>query len=368
MRPKPAVLLILDGFGLREAADDNAIHHAYTPIFDRLAKSAPGAQLETSGEAVGLPTGQMGNSEVGHMNLGTGRIVYQDFTRITKAIDEGDFETNEVLVSACRQAKAQAGTLHILGLLSPGGVHSHEDHIEAMIGLADSLGVPMTRLHAFLDGRDTPPQSAELSLIRFQRLETVHTNYKLSSLCGRHYAMDRDNNWDRIQSAFDLITKSQAEFSAGTAVEGLQQAYHRGETDEFVKATRLGESWEMRPEDIIIVMNFRADRARQITKALTTQSLTEFSRPSWIQEVSVSTLTQYADDLDVRVAFPTEPLTNTLGEVVSMQDCRNYELQKQKNMHTSPSSLAAVKKLPLVGNTVNLSLPQKSRLMICSRK
>ncbi|CAI8372572.1 MAG: 2,3-bisphosphoglycerate-independent phosphoglycerate mutase [Litorivicinaceae bacterium] len=317
MRPKPAVLLILDGFGLREAADDNAIHHAYTPIFDRLAKSAPSARLETSGEAVGLPIGQMGNSEVGHMNLGTGRIVYQDFTRITKAIDEGDFETNEVLVSACRKAKAQAGTLHILGLLSPGGVHSHEDHIEAMIGLADSLSVPMTRLHAFLDGRDTPPQSAELSLIRFQRLETVHTNYKLSSLCGRHYAMDRDNNWDRIQSAFDLITKSQAEFSAGTAVEGLQQAYHRGETDEFVKATRLGESWEMRPEDIIIVMNFRADRARQITKALTTHSLNEFSRPSWIQEVSVSTLTQYADDLDVRVAFPTEPLTNTLGEVVS---------------------------------------------------
>ena len=132
MRPKPVVLLILDGFGLREAADDNAIHHANTPTFDRLAKSGPSAQLETSGEAVGLPKGQMGNSEVGHMNLGTGRIVYQDFTRISKAIDEGDFETNEVLVSACRQAKAQGGTLHILGLLSPGGVHSHEDHIEAI--------------------------------------------------------------------------------------------------------------------------------------------------------------------------------------------------------------------------------------------
>ena len=151
MRPKPVVLLILDGFGIREVADDNAIYHANTPTFDRLAENAPSAHLETSGEAVGLPKGQMGNSEVGHMNLGTGRIVYQDFTRISKAIDEGDFETNEVLVSACRQAKAQEGTLHILGLLSPGGVHSHEDHIEAMIGLADSLGVPMTRLHAFLD-------------------------------------------------------------------------------------------------------------------------------------------------------------------------------------------------------------------------
>ena len=317
MRPKPVVLLILDGFGIREVADDNAIYHANTPTFDQLAENAPSAHLETSGEAVGLPKGQMGNSEVGHMNLGTGRIVYQDFTRISKAIDEGDFETNEVLVSACRQAKAQEGTLHILGLLSPGGVHSHEDHIEAMIGLADSLGVPMTRLHAFLDGRDMPPQSAEHSLVRFQRLETVHTNYKLSSLCGRYYAMDRDNNWDRIQSAFNLITKSQAEFSAGTAVEGMQQAYQRGETDEFLKATRLGESWEMRPEDVVIVMNFRADRARQITKALTAQSLPELSRPSWIQEVSVSTMTQYADNLGVRVAFPPVPLTNTLGDVVS---------------------------------------------------
>ena len=161
MRPKPVVLLILDGFGLREAADDNAIHHANTPTFDRLTESMPHAQLETSGEAVGLPIGQMGNSEVGHMNLGTGRVIHQDFTRISRAIDEGSFDTNEVLVSACRQAKDQDGTLHVLGLLSPGGVHSHEDHIEAMIGLADTLNVPMTRLHAFLDGRDMPPKSAE---------------------------------------------------------------------------------------------------------------------------------------------------------------------------------------------------------------
>ena len=317
MRPKPVVLLILDGFGLRDAADDNAIYHAHTPTFDRLSQTLPHATLETSGEAVGLPKGQMGNSEVGHMNLGTGRIVYQDFTRITKAIDEGDFETNEVLVSACRQAKAQGGTLHVLGLLSPGGVHSHEDHIEAMIGLADSLGVPMTRLHAFLDGRDMPPQSAEASLVRFQRLETVHTNYKLSSLCGRYYAMDRDNNWDRVQSAFDLITKSQAEFSAGTAIEGLQQAYQRGENDEFVQATRLGESWEMRSEDVVIVMNFRADRAREITKALSAKSLPDLNRPNWTPNLSVSTLTRYADDLNVRVAFPPETLTNALGDVVS---------------------------------------------------
>ena len=317
MRPKPVVLLILDGFGLREAADDNAIHHANTPTFDRLTESMPHAQLETSGEAVGLPIGQMGNSEVGHMNLGTGRVIHQDFTRISRAIDEGSFDTNEVLVSACRQAKDQDGTLHVLGLLSPGGVHSHEDHIEAMIGLADTLNVPMTRLHAFLDGRDMPPKSAETSMIRFQRLETVHTNYKFSSLCGRYYAMDRDNNWDRIQSAFDLITKSQAEYSAGTAVEGLQQAYQRGESDEFVKATRLGESWELRPEDVVILMNFRADRARQITKALTAPTLSELNRPNWVTAPNVSTLTQYADDLSVRVAFPPEIYSNTLGEVVS---------------------------------------------------
>lgn len=317
MRPKPVVLLILDGFGVREAAADNAIHHARTPVFDHIAASAPAALLQTSGEAVGLPEGQMGNSEVGHMNLGTGRIVYQDFTRISKAIDEGDFETNEVLVTACRQAREQQGTLHVLGLLSPGGVHSHEDHIEAMIALADSLGVPMTRLHAFLDGRDMPPKSAESSLVRFQRLETVHPNYQFSSLCGRYYAMDRDNNWDRIQSAFDLITQSQAEFSAGTATEALQQAYQRGETDEFVKATRLGESWEMRPNDVVVVMNFRADRGRQITRAFTDAKFPAFHRPAWIADLPVVTLTQYAADIKASVAFPPETLHNTLGEVVA---------------------------------------------------
>ncbi len=317
MRPKTTILLILDGFGMREAADDNAIHHAITPTFDRLDAQAPKAMLNTSGEAVGLPVGQMGNSEVGHMNIGSGRIVPQESTRISKAIDEGNFETNEVLVSTCRQAKEQSGTLHVLGLLSPGGVHSHEDHIEAMISLANSLGVPMVRLHAFLDGRDTPPRSAEPSLIRFQRLETVYTNYKLSSLCGRYYAMDRDNNWDRIQNAFDLITRSQAEYSAGTAIEALQQAYQRGENDEFVKATRLGESWEMRPEDVVVVMNFRADRSRQITKTFKETTLPEVARPEWIEKLSVSTLTQYADDLNAAVAFPPRILPNTLGEVIS---------------------------------------------------
>lgn len=317
MQPKPVVLLILDGFGIREAADDNAIFHAQTPTFDRLAASAPEASLATSGAAVGLPDGQMGNSEVGHMNLGTGRVVYQDFTRISKAIDEGTFETNEVLVSACRRARDQGGTLHVLGLLSPGGVHSHEDHLEAMIALADSLNVPMTRLHAFLDGRDMPPRSAHESLVRFQRLETVHPNYKLSSLCGRYYAMDRDNNWDRIQIAFDLITKSQAEFSAGTATEALQQAYQRGEDDEFVKATRLGESWEMRPEDVVLVMNFRADRARQLSQAFASTPLPQLHRPDFLDSVHVATLTQYADHLRTAIAFPPETLANTLGEVVS---------------------------------------------------
>jgi 2,3-bisphosphoglycerate-independent phosphoglycerate mutase len=186
-----------------------------------------------------------------------------------------------------------------------------------MIALADSLNVPMTRLHAFLDGRDMPPRSAHESLVRFQRLETVHPNYKLSSLCGRYYAMDRDNNWDRIQIAFDLITKSQAEFSAGTATEALQQAYQRGEDDEFVKATRLGESWEMRPEDVVLVMNFRADRARQLTQAFASTPLPQLHRPDFLDSVHVATLTQYADHLRTAIAFPPETLANTLGEVVS---------------------------------------------------
>ena len=336
MQSKPTILLILDGFGLRDASSDNAIFHANTPTFDRLAKEAPSAQIATSGLAVGLPEGQMGNSEVGHMNIGTGRVVYQDFTRISRAIDEGQFGTNEVLVSACRQATQTGGTLHLLGLLSPGGVHSHEDHIESMIALADSLGVAKTRLHAFLDGRDTPPRSAEASLARFQRLETVHTRYTLSSLCGRFYAMDRNNNWDRIQAAFDLIIKSQAEFSAGTALEGLQQAYQRGESDEFVKATRLGESWEMRPDDVLIIMNFRADRARQITRAFTESQLPNLNRPDWISTISVSTLTNYADNIGASVAFRPENLHNTLGEVVANAGLKQLRIaETEKYAHVT---------------------------------
>jgi len=259
----------------------------------------------------------MGNSEVGHMNLGTGRVVYQDFTRIAKAIDDGSFETNAVLIDACRRVREQNGTLHLLGLLSPGGVHSHEDQIEAMLAMADSQGVPAVRLHAFLDGRDVPPQSATESLERFTRLESVHRNYRLSSLCGRYYAMDRDNNWDRIQPALDLIVRSDAAFSAGSAIDGLTQAYHRGETDEFVKPTRLGESWELRPEDVVLCMNFRADRGRQIMRALSDPTLTEIHRPTWLPQVSAMTLTQYAEQLPVQVAFPPQSLDQTLGEVLA---------------------------------------------------
>ncbi|MDP5324588.1 MAG: 2,3-bisphosphoglycerate-independent phosphoglycerate mutase [Litorivicinaceae bacterium] len=317
MTPKPVVLMILDGFGAREAAPDNAISHARTPTFDQLTKRVPHALLATSGEAVGLPKGQMGNSEVGHMNLGTGRVVYQDFTRIAKAIDEGSFETNAVLVDACRRAREQNGTLHLLGLLSPGGVHSHEDHLEAMITMADSLGVAQVRLHAFLDGRDVPPQSATDSLSRFTRLESVHPNYTLSSLCGRYFAMDRDNNWDRIQPAIDLIVRSQAVFSAGSALEALKEAYRRGETDEFVQPTRLGESWEMRPEDVVLCMNFRSDRGRQIMRAFADPALTEIERPDWLTTVSTVTLTQYSDQLPVQVAFPPQSLAHTLGDVLS---------------------------------------------------
>lgn len=317
MTPKPVVLLILDGFGARDAAPDNAIAQARTPTFDQLTAQAPHALLETSGEAVGLPKGQMGNSEVGHMTLGTGRIVYQDFTRIAKAIDEGHFETNAVLVDACRSAREQNGTLHLLGLLSPGGVHSHEDHVEAMIAMADSLGVPQVRLHAFLDGRDVPPQSATETLARFTRLETVHPNYTLSSLCGRYYAMDRDNNWDRIQPALDLIVRSQAQFSAGSALEALKEAYQRGETDEFVQPTRLGESWEMRPQDVVLCLNFRSDRGRQIMRAFADPSLEGIQRPDWLTSVNAVTLTQYSEHLPVHVAFPPQSLAQTLGDVLA---------------------------------------------------
>ena len=237
----PHVLVIMDGVGHREAVEDNAFLAAKTPNLTAMKNNHPHGLISGSGEDVGLPDGQMGNSEVGHMNLGAGRVLYQDFTRITKDIRTGAFFEHEVLIDAVEKAKANQKAVHILGLLSEGGVHSHEDHIVAMAELALKRGAQVY-LHAFLDGRDTPPKSAQPSL---EKLDALFAQYpgqgRIATMIGRYFAMDRDNRWDRVEQAYRLLTEGEATRTVATAVEGLEAAYAAEESDEFVKATRIGD-------------------------------------------------------------------------------------------------------------------------------
>ena len=317
-RKKPLVLLILDGWGYREETRNNAIAQANTPVMDQLWRDYPHTLISGSGLDVGLPDGQMGNSEVGHVNLGSGRVVYQDFTRITKAISDGDFFTNPVLVNAVTEAKRQHKAVHIMGLLSPGGVHSHEEHILAMIELAEQQGAGPIFLHAFLDGRDTPPRSAEASLAKIQQHFSRTGSGQIASVIGRYYAMDRDKRWDRVQKAYDLLTQGQADYQAPDALSALQQAYQRDENDEFVKATAIvnasGQAVKMQDGDALIFMNFRADRARQFSRAFTSADFDGFDRAYRPALSSFIMLTEYAADIKAPCAYPPESLNNVLGE------------------------------------------------------
>ncbi|RTE86506.1 MULTISPECIES: 2,3-bisphosphoglycerate-independent phosphoglycerate mutase [Gammaproteobacteria] len=312
-RKNPLVLLILDGWGVREDAPDNAVNYANTPVLDKLYQTVPNTLVDGSGMAVGLPDGQMGNSEVGHVNLGAGRIVYQDFTRITKAIEDGSFNENPVLLGGLEGAIPKGNTVHIMGLLSPGGVHSHEDHLLAMVRLAHQQGAQNIQVHAFLDGRDTPPKSAGESIKRFEEAFKSIPGARFASLCGRYFAMDRDNRWERIEQAWNLLVKGQGEAQANTASEGLEQAYQRGESDEFVKPTWLADATPIVDGDAVFFMNFRADRAREITRAFVEPEFNHFNREAPVLS-SFIMLTEYAADIDAPVAFPPESLNNVLGE------------------------------------------------------
>lgn len=311
---KPFVLVIMDGWGYREETSNNAIANANTPVLDGLWKNKPSTLISGSGLDVGLPNGQMGNSEVGHVNLGAGRIVYQDFTRITKAIEDGTFNDNPALAGAVEKAVANDKAVHVMGLMSPGGVHSHEDHILAMVKLAEAKGCNKVYVHAFLDGRDTPPRSAEKSLERFESHFAQSGKGKVASLVGRYYAMDRDNRWDRVEAAYNLLTLGEGEFNAITAVEGLHAAYERNENDEFVKPTTIGDAVTINDGDAVVFMNFRADRAREITRTFTEQSFEGFERKATPALADFVSLTQYAADIDASIAFPKVELSNVLGE------------------------------------------------------
>ena len=252
-RKSPTLLIILDGWGHREETRDNAIANGATPVWDRLWAEAPHTLVSGSGLDVGLPAGQMGNSEVGHMSLGSGRVIYQNITRIDQAIADGSFNSNPAYTAAIDKAAAGGGAVHLFGLLSPGGVHSHEDQIFAAVRLAASRGASRVFLHAFLDGRDTPPRSAGPSLERAQALFAELGCGRVASITGRYYAMDRDNRWERIQPAYELLTEGEAEFAAPSAVAALQAAYERGENDEFVKPTLIeGVDGRVRDGDVVV--------------------------------------------------------------------------------------------------------------------
>ena len=320
-RKKPRVLIILDGWGYREDPQDNAIFHARKPTWDQLWSSAPKALISGSGLDVGLPAGQFGNSEVGHMALGSGRVDFQSITRIDLDIEQGTFFTNPVYTAAIDKAIAAGKAVHVLGLLSSGGVHSHENHIHAMVELAAKRGAKQVYVHAFLDGRDTPPRSAENSLRALSAKMAQLQCGRIATIIGRYFAMDRDNRWDRVQSAYDLMTQAKADYRADSAVDGLRAAYERGEDDEFVKATVIQKSGDdavaISDGDAVIFMNFRADRAREITRAFVQKDFSGFVRVRCPQLAAFVMTTEYAADIDALCAYPSQTMTNSLGEYLS---------------------------------------------------
>tara|TARA_R110002110_G_scaffold205066_7_gene417172 strand:- start:317769 stop:319328 length:1560 start_codon:yes stop_codon:yes gene_type:complete len=332
---KPTVLIILDGWGYREETRDNAIANGNTPVWDRLWESAPHTLISGSGLDVGLPEGQMGNSEVGHMSLGSGRVIYQNITRIDAAIQDGSFNQNPAYTTAIDKAIAGNGAVHVLGLLSAGGVHSHEDQILAAVKLAASRGARRVYLHAFLDGRDTPPRSAAASLEKADALFGELNCGRVASITGRYYAMDRDNRWDRIEQAYRLLTQGEAPYRFTRSDEALQAAYARDENDEFVLPTVIAATDEapavIKDNDAVLFMNFRADRAREITRALIEPGFDDFKRTVVPQLADFVMTTEYAADINAPVAFPPESLDNVLGDYLGqhgMTQLRMAETEK----------------------------------------
>jgi 2,3-bisphosphoglycerate-independent phosphoglycerate mutase len=318
LHKKPLVLIILDGWGYSQNTESNAIFHAKTPVIDNLMANYPNMLIGTSGMAVGLPEGQMGNSEVGHVNLGAGRVVYQDFTRITKSIADDEFKDTPALCQAVDKAVTNNKAVHICGLLSPGGVHSHEDHIIAMIDAAKARGAEKIYLHAFLDGRDTPPRSAEAPLKRANDKFAELGCGQIASVIGRYYAMDRDQRWERVEAAYNVIVDGKAEYQYSSAADALAAAYARDENDEFVAASAIttpgGDTIKIEDGDAVIFMNFRADRARQFTRVFTDKNFNGFTKARAPKLADFVMLTEYAADITASCAFPPAELTNVLGE------------------------------------------------------
>ena len=337
---RPIILIIMDGWGYSDSTTYNAVHSANKPAWEDFWSIYPHMLLRCSGSDVGLPDGQMGNSEVGHMHMGAGRVVEQDFTRIKEAIEDRSFFENEMLINTIDQLKKDGKALHLLGLLSPGGVHSHEDHILAMIELAASRGLKDICLHAFLDGRDTPPKSANESIRQLQAKFSELGVGRFASIIGRFYAMDRNNIWDRTQASYDLIVNGTGEFSSSDPYIALDKAYVRGETDEFVKATAIvphgTDPVQVEDGDVVLFMNYRADRARQLTRAFIDNKFKFFERDRKVDLSSFVSLTQYSADFDIPAAFPPHDLKNVFGKYISDLGLRQLRIaETEKYAHVT---------------------------------
>ncbi|HET6412299.1 MAG TPA: 2,3-bisphosphoglycerate-independent phosphoglycerate mutase [Anaeromyxobacter sp.] len=332
---KPVLLVVLDGFGLRAQREANAIAIAGTPNMDALARDYPHTALETSGLSVGLPEGQMGNSEVGHTNLGAGRIVYQDLVRINRAIEDGSFYKNDALLLAARRARESGGALHLLGLVSDGGVHSHVDHLHALLELARREGVPRAFVHAFMDGRDTPPKSG-IEYLRQVENRLKETGYgKVATVSGRYYAMDRDKRWDRVALAYAALVRGEGHKVASDA-GAMERAYGQGETDEFVKPSVVvnGDGKPVgliRDGDAVLFFNFRSDRARELTRALADPTFRDFDRGRRLELSAYVCMTRYDETFTYPIAFEPQDLSEIFPEIVArtgQRQLRTAETEK----------------------------------------
>ena len=336
----PMVLVVLDGWGLNDEKKGNAIALAGTPNMQRFWSQYPHTTLGTSGEAVGLPEGQMGNSEVGHLNIGAGRIVYQEFTRITRAIRDGSFFTNEELVAAVKHVQQKGSALHLMGLLSDGGVHSHITHLFALLELAGRHNLERVYVHCFLDGRDVPPDNAGQYIRQLEDRCRELAAGRIATVMGRYYAMDRDRRWERTEKAYRAMVLGEG-LRAASAMEALEEAYRRGETDEFVQPTVVLDGSgqpvaTVNDGDGVIFYNFRPDRARQITRAFVDEDFQGFNRPENRPRVWYTCMTQYDKTIRAPVAFQPQHLNNTLGEVLSRLGVRQLRLaETEKYAHVT---------------------------------